>query len=281
MSKTSIPQQFYPEMRGDYSNKIGIWGELAINIVLEDYPIIPHRVNEPGVDIAIEDYDIAIEIWNHRKQHAYTERLNSVTKNLSNYEHKFHIVSFISPQFRKIEEEKGIIVIELGFQIIHPEYQSFYEKNYGMKRKKTLNKRTFKSIENKLKPVTQTIEKCRRQENIRQLKEPCTGLASVSISGHCHVCSTHNITQDFKNSITYLNNCSEKDSLRLALNQKIRLKNTELRENAENTAHTIQSPDKPYFKDCISGLNFTFGPKCYLVKLSSLSLLHTGCFSIP
>jgi len=40
---------------------------------------------------------------------------------------------------------------------------------------------------------------------------------------------------------------------------------------------STHSPNKPYFIDCISGLNFTFRSKRYLVKLSSLSLLHTGC----
>ena len=182
-------EEFYPELRKDYSNKIGLAGEMAINFVLADYDVIPHLLNEPGVDVEVENLSLAVEIWNHSKQHAYLERLKSVIRNLSNYSFKFHVVSFISPEFRKIEEADGITVIELGFQIIPVKYLTFYQQYYSLKGKKTLNKKTARIIANKLKPLFNAIKKQQNQKTMEQIKDiPQTGITRKNI--HSHVCST-------------------------------------------------------------------------------------------
>lgn len=200
-------EEFYPELRGDYSNKIGLTGEIAINIVLDDYDVVPHLLNEPGVDVEVENLSVAVEIWNHSKQHAYLERLKGVIRNLSNYSFKFHIVSFISPEYRKIEEANGITVIELGFQIIPEKYLTFYQQYYGLKRKKTRNKRSLKIISNRLKPLIEAIEKQQKEKALEQFKDiPHPTITRKS--NHSHVCSTFRIRYSELDSVVFIC-CSE------------------------------------------------------------------------
>lgn len=163
--------------------------------------MVPHKVNGQGVDIEIEGYDVGIEIWNHSKQHAYQERLESVIKNLSDYTNRFHVVSFISPEYRKIEEDNGITVIELEFQAIKDEYLDFYKKNYRHKRKKTLNKRTLKTIGNSLKPVLDTIKKQQIQKREQQIRDTVSDIAFTGITNRSHVCSTSSINTEHKSSL--------------------------------------------------------------------------------
>jgi hypothetical protein len=228
MSETAVPSQFYPELRRDYSNKIGSWGELAIYSSLDDYPIVPHFVNEPGVDIVIEGYSIGIEVWNHSRQHAYVQKLNSVIKNLSFNDFGFHVVSFISPEFKRIEESNGIKVIELGFQIIHPDYVSFYQKNYSMRGKKTLDKRTLKIIKNKLRPVIDTIEKCQTEE-ANHIRELSTNLTPIMINNHSHVCGTYNTSLNLQ--IIFSNHTS-----RSSISSQVINHNESKTETTENTS---------------------------------------------
>jgi hypothetical protein len=201
MNNAVAPKEIYPELRMDYSNRIGIWGEIAIGSVFDEYSIIPHSVNESGADIRFEDYNVAIEIWNHSKPHAYLERMNSVIRNLSEFSSKFHVSTFISPEIREMEEKNGIKVIGLGFQIIHPDYVDFYEKNQGMKNKKALNKRTLKIIRNRVRSVFETIRAQQQQKESEKLKELLSGCSHIS--NYSHVCSdTKNKTKRTANTFS-------------------------------------------------------------------------------
>lgn len=201
MKETTGPAEFYPELRSDYSNIIGSVGELAVTLALDDYSISPHNVNEPGVDIHIEDYDIGIEVWNHRKQHAYIDKLEGVVNNLSTYQFRFLYTSFISPKFKRLLQKKGIQVIESGFQVIPKKYLSFYNQQYGLKRKKTINKRTLKTIKNILRLVYECI---RRQQFLKDV-EQFNDLENIRIdssSNHSHVCNNTKICWNYANLIT-------------------------------------------------------------------------------
>jgi len=178
------PKEIYPELRRNYSNKIGMWGEIVISSLLDEYQVIPHLVNESGADVKIEPFSIGIEIWNHSRPHAYVQRARSVVRNLAEFKSKYMVASFISPEIKRYFENNGIVVIELGFQVIHPEYFGFYLNNYRMEGKKTFNKRTEKIMRNKLKPVYQAINIQQQQKDLQNLKESLGDCPYISKDSH-------------------------------------------------------------------------------------------------
>lgn len=207
------PKEFYPELRGDYCNEIGLCGEEGIRQGLGNYPVSFHLLNEPGVDIEIEGFGIGIEVWNHSRQHAYLDKLKSVINNLSNCDFRFHVTSFISPEFRKMERDNGIITIDLGFQIIPKQYISHYQKHYGLKGKKTLNKRTLKIIRQRLRPIVDTIKKQQTRKAIEGLEAAVDRSGLSNIYNHSHVChNTNNNTKDIANTSSSLDLPVDKDT---------------------------------------------------------------------
>jgi hypothetical protein len=154
----------YPESRSNYTFKTGITGENLREIFEEyGYTTKEHLLNEPGADIVIDDCSTGIEVWNFREPHSYEERIDSVIKNLGPFDNRFLIASFISPETReKVENfyvRRPISVIELGFQILPKEYQSFYESHKDLEDKKFCSERTKKVIENRISPILKTLDK--------------------------------------------------------------------------------------------------------------------------
>jgi hypothetical protein len=141
----------YPEAREDYTTNMGIVGEFAPLVALEDlgYEVsFLHHPKANGVDI--KTGDIGIEVWNHSDPHIYQDRIDSVKKNLEAFTYKYIITSFIAKPVQTQLESCGIDPIVTGFQILvnNEEYKEFYKNEKG---KKFFNHHTIKIVQNMLK----------------------------------------------------------------------------------------------------------------------------------
>lgn len=190
-----VLNKLYPELRSSYTFKTGIAGENIREIFEEHgYNTKEHLLNESGVDIAIEDYDIGIEIWNWSGPHSYDKRLESVLNNLKPFQFRFLISSFLSLETREKLESDDINFIELGFQILPKEYLSFYQSNKDLNNKKFYSERTKKIIENRIKPILERLDTIKNV--IIKPKEPVVNLMYIDegyvynynkISSNCKV----------------------------------------------------------------------------------------------
>ena len=162
----SVDRPLYPEERHSYANKVGNVGELSVEVTFCDYLLSRPGVNVKGADLTSDHHSIGIEVWNHSKANAYVERAESVIKNLSSYEYKFLVTSFISEGIRKTIEQNDITVITLGFQILPAKYFAFYLKNGRMEGKRILTLRTLRILENRLAPITKIFEEKENENTV-------------------------------------------------------------------------------------------------------------------
>jgi hypothetical protein len=152
----------YPVHRIEYTYMTGSIAEKLVSDILreEGIEVVPHNVNENGVDIRAKDVDIGIEVWNWSRPHEYNSRVQSVLENLKPFQFRALVTSFISDTVKDNIIDNYVIspvlIIELGFQILPKEFKDFYEN-----RKDVVfypSRQAYTKVKQKLKPLIKRIK---------------------------------------------------------------------------------------------------------------------------
>ena len=155
--KDSSKRDIYPEIRSDYTYRVGSLFEELIRESIEDmgFDTELKDVNTEGVDIDTEDKKIGIEAWNWSSEHSYLKREESVLHNLRPYIVRILFASFINKEAKqRIEshyKEDPVIVKEIGYQVLPKKYYGFYKKYDRLEGKRFVSKRLKKELKNIIK----------------------------------------------------------------------------------------------------------------------------------
>ena len=144
----------YPLPRYQYCQVMGRIGEENVSWIFKTilgHDVITHPVSANGPDIQLPDLDTAIEVWNWSGNHAYQSRAEDVVKNLSSYKHKILVTSFLSESMKQYFDDKGVFVIQLGYQLVPRKFLEWYTLNRSTHKKKVSeSKRTRRILFNKI-----------------------------------------------------------------------------------------------------------------------------------
>ena len=155
--KDSSKRDIYPEIRSDYTYRVGSLFEELIRESIEDmgFDTELKEVNTEGVDIDTEDKKIGIEAWNWSSEHSYLKREESVLHNLRPYIVRILFASFINEEAKQritsYYKEDPVIVKEIGYQVLPKGYYDFYKKYDRLDGKRFVSKRLKKELKNIIK----------------------------------------------------------------------------------------------------------------------------------